>query len=184
MEMYYSDVQVRFTTKEYTTEWLKLERGIVTGCTLSVILFTLAMTLLVTSAKKETKGPKTKSGQQQEHSRLFMDDIASTTLNLVCADRLLVKLFAKFKWAGLEGRPDKCRSLVIIKGEVSKRTPVIDGVAITSITEKPVKHLGKQYNKSLNEKEQIEEAMKECEMCLKKIERCKLHISNESLLDS
>ena len=37
-----------------------------------------------------------------------------------------------------------------------------------------MKHLGKQYNKSLNEKEQIEEAMKECEMCLKKIERCKL----------
>ena len=174
VESYYSDVKIRFTTKEFTTEWQTVEKGIITGCTMSVVLFSLAMTMLVMSVDKETKGPKTSSGQQQKNSRLFMDDIASTTLNLVCADRLLVKLFAKFKWAGLEGRPDKCRSLVIIKGEVSKRTPVIDGVAITSITEKPVKHLGKQYNKSLNEKEQIEDAMKECEMCLKKIERCKL----------
>ena len=59
----------------FATEWQKLEKGIITGCTLSVVLFTLTMTWLVLSAKKETKGPKTKSGQQQqENSRLFMDE--------------------------------------------------------------------------------------------------------------
>merc|ERR1712154_621707 len=65
-------------------------------------------------------------------------------------------------------------SLVIVKGEVTKKTPTIDGVPVTSITEKPVKYLGKQYNKSLNEQEQIEEAMKECKGGLKKIDKCKL----------
>ena len=70
VESYYSNVQIRFTTKEFTTEWQKLEKGIVTGCTLSVILFSLAMTMLVASAKKETKGPKTESGQRQENARL------------------------------------------------------------------------------------------------------------------
>ena len=174
VESYYSDVKIRFTTKEYTTEWQPVEKGIITGCTMSVVLFSLAMTMLVVAVDKETKGPKTSSGQLQKNSRLFMDDIASTTLNLVCATYLLVKLFRIFKWAGLEGRPEKCRSLVIIKGEVSKKTPTIDGKAITSITEKPVKHLGKEYNKSMNEKDQIEEVMKECKMSLKKIERCKV----------
>ena len=56
---YYHDVKIRFTTKDFTTEWQKLEKGIITGCTLSVILFSLAMCWLVESVKKETKGPLT-----------------------------------------------------------------------------------------------------------------------------
>ena len=174
VEAYYSDVQVRFTTSEYTTEWLKLERGIVTGCTLSVILFTLAMTLLVTSAKKETKGPKTKSGQQQEHSRLFMDDIQTTTENLVQTKHLLENLSGKLKWAGLKVRPGKCRSLVIVKGEVSKRMPVINGNPIVSVSERPVKYLGKVYDKTLSDRVQIEETVEELRRNLEKLERCRV----------
>ena len=103
-----------------------------------------------------------------------MDDLTSTTLNLVQTAYLLTKLFKLLKWAGLESKLEKCRSLVIIKGKISKKTPVIDGVPITSITEKPVKYLGKQYNESLNEQEQIEEIMKECIRSLKQINKCKL----------
>lgn len=57
---------------------------------------------------------------------------------------------------------------------VSKETSTIDGDPITSIAEKPVRYLGKQFNKSLNEQQQIEEAMKECNGGLKKIDKCKL----------
>ena len=42
------------------------------------------------------------------------------------------------------------------------------------MTEKPVKYLGKQYNESLNEQEQIEEIMKKCIRSLKQINKCKL----------
>ena len=55
-------------------------------------------------------------------------------------------MLAEFIWADLEGGPEKCRSLVIIKGVLSKKTPMIEGVAITSITDKPVKHLEQLYN--------------------------------------
>ena len=174
IESYYSDVKIRFTTKDFTTEWQTVEKGIITGCTLSVILFSLTMTMLVMSVEKETKGPQSSSGQRQKNSRLFMDDLTSTTLNLVQTAYLLTKLFKLLKWAGLESKLEKCRSLVIIKGKISKKTPVIDGVPITSITEKPVKYLGKQYNESLNEQEQIEEIMKECIRSLKQINKCKL----------
>ena len=43
------------------------------GCTLSVVLFSLAMTWIVMSVKKETKGPKLSSVKIQVNSRLLMD---------------------------------------------------------------------------------------------------------------
>ena len=64
VKSYYGEVKVRFSTTEFTTDWQRVEKGIITGCTLSVILFVLAMTMLVEEAKRETKGPKTSSGQQ------------------------------------------------------------------------------------------------------------------------
>ena len=118
---YYHDVKIRFTTKDFTTEWQKLEKGIITGCTLSVILFSLAMCWLVESVKKETKGPLTSSGQRQANSRLFMDDITITTETVPQTKCLLQKLSEKFRWAGMKVRANKCRSLVILKGQLQRR---------------------------------------------------------------
>ena len=174
VESYYADMNIRFTTKEFTTEWQKVEKGIITGCTLSVILFALAMTMLVMSAKEETKGPKTLSGQRQVNASLFMDDIATRTENLVQTKYLLDKLVCNLKWAGLSIKPEKSRSLVIIRGKVSNKTPSIEGVPITSITEKPVKYLGKLYNKTLNEQEQAEEVLVDLKQGLKKMEKIRI----------
>ena len=64
IDQYYDNAKIRFQTKHFTTEWQTLEKGIITGCTLSVVLFTLSMTWLVLSAKNETKGPKTLKSQE------------------------------------------------------------------------------------------------------------------------
>merc|ERR1712082_57863 len=109
---------------------------------MSVILFPLSMTMLVMS-KEETKGSKTLSGQRQVNASLFMDDIATRTENLVQTIYLLDKLVEKLRWAGLSIKPEKSRSLVIIDGKVSNKTPFIE---VTSITEKPIRYLGKLYN--------------------------------------
>ena len=171
VETYYANVNIRFTTKEFTTEWQRVEKGIITGCTLSVILFALTMTMLVMSVKEETKGPKTLSGQRQVNASLFMDDIATRTENLVQTKYLLDKLVGKLRWAGLSIKPEKSRSLVIIDGKVSYKTPFIEGVPVTSITEKPIRYLGKLYNKTLNEQEQAREVFAELKQGLKKIEK-------------
>ena len=171
VETYYANVNIRFTTKEFTTEWQRVEKGIITGCTLSVILFALTMTMLVMSVKEETKGPKTLSGQRQVNASLFMDDIATRTENLVQTKYLLDKLVGKLRWAGLSIKPEKSRSLVIIDGKVSNKTPFIEGVPVTSITEKPIRYLGKVYNKTLNEQEQAREVLAELKQGLKKIEK-------------
>ena len=47
--------------------------------------------------------------------------------------------------------------MVIERGKISTRTMNKEGKPITSTTEKPVKYLGKTYNMSLDEKQQIEE---------------------------
>ena len=174
VESYYGNVKIRFTTKNFTTDWQRVEKGIITGCTLSVILFSLSMTMLVMSVKEETKGPETVSGQRQRNSRLQMDDITTTTVNLVQSKYLLDKLMAKLKWADLSAKPEKCRSLVIIKGKVSSKTPYIEGTPITSITEKPVKYLGKVYNKTLNDREQAEEVLEELKQGLRRIQKTKI----------
>ena len=53
IEEYYKEVSIRFTTKNFTTEWQLLEKGIITGCTLSVVLFSLTMTMLIAHALSE-----------------------------------------------------------------------------------------------------------------------------------
>lgn len=42
---YYNNFQLRVTTGPLTSEWHSLERGIITGCTISVTLFALAMNM-------------------------------------------------------------------------------------------------------------------------------------------
>ena len=43
VQSYYSDVRIRFTTKQFTTAYQQVMKGIITGCTISVILFALPM---------------------------------------------------------------------------------------------------------------------------------------------
>ena len=76
----------------------------------------------------------------------------------------------------MSARAKKCRSLplVIIKGKVKRRLLKIGGETITPIQEMPIKHLGKQYNKTLNEREQIEFTTKQALSDLKKINCCKI----------
>ena len=157
MKDYYQDVKIRFNTRNFVTEWQKVEKGIITGCTLSVVLFSLAMTYVVLSVKKETKGPKLSSGHYQVNSRLFMDDITTTTETIVQTRSLINKLVEKLDWGGMVAKPEKCRALIIWKGKVVRKNINIKGKPISLLQDKPIKYLGKIYNGSLNEREKIRE---------------------------
>ena len=69
---YYKSCKLRVTSGTVTSEWHRLEKGIITGCTSSVILFALAMNMLVKSAEMECRDPLTKSGvHQTPHQSLY-----------------------------------------------------------------------------------------------------------------
>ena len=140
----------------------------------SLVLFALTMTMLLLSTRKETKGPKLISGQQQENARLYMDDITTTTRTPVQTNYLLKEIARFFKWARLEVKPEKCRVLVIKKGKVVNQEIRYNNQRIKPLQEEPVKYLGKVYNKTCKEKEQIEDIGEQVKSGLKTIDKANL----------
>ena len=90
MKDYYDNLLLRFTVKDFTTAWQRLEVGIVTGCTKSVLLS--SMNMIVKSVEKKSGGPLMKSGVRQPPERAFMDDMTLTTKTVIEAKWTLQKL--------------------------------------------------------------------------------------------
>ena len=102
---YYGNFYVRHTVGDKQTRWQRLEKGIVAGCTISVILFTAAMNLLVKTAEKECRGPKTKSGIRQPPIRAIMDDLTTTVPSIVGTRWILRGLEDGITWARMVFKP-------------------------------------------------------------------------------
>ncbi|XP_063418448.1 uncharacterized protein LOC134701249 [Mytilus trossulus] len=156
---YLSGIELRFTTSTFTTTWQKLQKGIVTGCTISVILFVMGMNMIIKSGERETRGPKTSTDIRQPPNRGFMDDLTITTDTHIQARWILKALEETVTWARMSFKPKKSRALIIRKG---KRTHQVElkvqgehGEVIPSIIDNPIKCVGKWYDDSLSDKNDI-----------------------------
>ncbi|XP_053339380.1 uncharacterized protein LOC128510861, partial [Clarias gariepinus] len=155
---YYNNFQLRVTSGSLTSAWQRLEKGIITGCTISVPLFSLAMNMIVKSAEVECRGPLSKSGTRQPPIRAFMDDLTVTTTSVPGCRWLLQGLERLISWARMSFKPVKSRSLVLKKGKVVDRFRfTIGGTPIPSVTEKPAKSLGKVFNSSLRDTDALQQ---------------------------
>lgn len=103
---YYNNFNLRFTSSTVTSERNQLEKRILTGCTISVMLFALAMNMLVKSAKPECRGPKTKSGIRQPPIKAFMDDLTKTTASVPGYRGILQGWERLTTWARMCFKPD------------------------------------------------------------------------------
>ena len=145
---------MRFTVEEFTN-WQDLEIGIVTGCTISVIVFAAAANLLVKAAEKKSRGPVLKSGSKHSPTRVFMDDMTITAKSIVEGRWMLENLEKLFTWARMRFKPTKSRSLVIRKGKLEKVVFRISNKTIPTIQENPIKCLGKWFNERMCDTESI-----------------------------
>lgn len=68
-------------------------------------------------------------------------------------------------------KPSKSRSISIIKGKLSDHRFHIDEEPISTVSEKPVKSLGRWYDASLKDKERVEQLRKEVASGLENIDR-------------
>ena len=151
---YYRKVEVRFTVGEKMTRWQQVEKGIVTGCTISVVLFIMGMNLIINAAKRESRGPKTTSGVYLPSTRGYMDDLTITTKTHVQARWLLSALEKTATWARMKFKPKKSRSLIIKKGQPTKKFNLkVQGEDIPSLMDSPIKCLGKWYDATLSDGE-------------------------------
>ena len=72
---YYDNFQIRISSRIIIYDWHRLKRGIITGCTLSATIFTLAINMIVKLAKIECWGPLMKMGVCQPPIRAYMDNL-------------------------------------------------------------------------------------------------------------
>ncbi len=150
---YYNSFRLRVSSGTVTSAWQRLEKGIITGCTISVSLFVLAMNMIVKSAEVECRGPMSRSGTRQPPIRAFMDDLTVTSASVPGCRWLLQGLQRLILWARMSFKPAKSRSLVLKKGKVADRFRflTLEGSQIPSVTERPVKSLGKIFDSSLKD---------------------------------
>ncbi|KAK7916460.1 hypothetical protein WMY93_012221 [Mugilogobius chulae] len=164
--------RIRVSSGAATSSWHNVELGIITGCTISVILFSLAMNMIVKSAEPECRGPKSKTGQRQPPIRAFMDDLTVTTESVSGCRWILQGLQKLVEWARMNFKPAKSRSMVLRKGKVDNKCQFsIAGTTIPTITEKPVKSLGKVFDSSLKDTESIKATIESLDIWLKAVDR-------------
>lgn len=109
---YYSCFSMIFTSGA-TSAWHCLEKGIITGCTISMMLFILVMNLLVKAAEVECRGPLSRSRIHQPPIQAFMDDLTVIATSVLGCRWLLHSLERLVSWARMSFKPAKCKSLEV-----------------------------------------------------------------------
>ncbi|XP_023810165.1 uncharacterized protein LOC105353972 [Oryzias latipes] len=169
---YYNNFRMWVTSGSGKSDWHRIGKGIITGCTISVILFALAMNMVVKAAEVECRGPLTKSVVRQPPIRAYMDDLTITTSSVPGSRWILKGLEKLITWARMSFKPSKSRSMVLKRGKVvDKFRFSISVTAIPTITEQPVKSLGKFFDSSLKDAAAIQKSNKELGVWLTKVDK-------------
>ena len=134
-------------------------RGTFTGCTISIILFLSAMNFIIQFSTLLT-APFSNSSPQP--MKAFLDDLYLWAKTVLETQNLLNRCNTALQWAGMSFRPQKSRCLVLKKGVVIHDSPFsitnLEGlpVLIPSITDQPIRFLGRIITHKLSDSESIE----------------------------
>ena len=153
LQEYFSGFVMRFSTKTYTTRWVPLEVGIAMGCTISPSLFVLAMQILLKAAGSNIPEAHIGKGVYMPPIKAFMDDTTLIMNRKKVVQNTLDRLNNLLGWCRMAFKPAKSRSLALVRGKI--RRDVFFDVAeqrIPTVSEKPVKSLGRVFDESLTDK--------------------------------
>ena len=137
---YFKRIYVRFSNNRYSTNWQKLNIGIMMVCVISPLLFVLVMEMILRRADVNTNQITGLS------MKAFMDDVTLIAESRSHMEKLVTHLLELFKWAAMEIKPSKCRSLSLLKGNCKEIKFCVDGNEISTIREKSVKSLGRCHS--------------------------------------
>ncbi|KAL7833600.1 hypothetical protein AOLI_G00285600 [Acnodon oligacanthus] len=143
VQAYFEDLQLCFITANFTTSWQRVEVGIMAGCTISALAFIMAIEIIIRASRWVVGGERTKNGIRLPSIRAYMDDMTTLTTTTACTRRLLGKLQENVKWARMKINPNKSRSISIVKGQLTDVKFCIDDDPIPTVSEQPVKSLGR-----------------------------------------
>lgn len=154
VQEYFQDLQLCFTMPDFTTTWHHMEIGIMAGCTISPLAFTMAMEVIIRASKWVVGGKRLKSGVRLPPIRAYMDDMTTVTTTTSCTRRLLGKLQENITGARMKIKPSKSRSISILKGKLTEQRFFIGQEPIPTVSEKPIKSLGRWYDSKLRDTDQ------------------------------
>ena len=175
LRTYFDGFQMRFSTAEYTTDWINLEVGIAMGCTVSPILFVMAMQMLLKATESKAIPAELGGGCQMPPLKAFMDDTTILSSNEEETHRVLHHLDGLMECCRMNFKPKKSRSLSLRKGKVSESTHFhVGGPRIPTVSEEPVKSLGRWYDRTLKDTRQAKGLALSMETGLGKIDCCPL----------
>ena len=163
-------LQMRFTAGRVTTKWQRLDKGIMAGCTVSVVLFIAAMNLLLMAGEMQCRGLKADDGTRHPACRAFMDNVTVMTPCIQGTQWILSALEKRATWSRLQFKPEKSRSLSILTGN----TFSFQGAEIPTIQDQRIQCLGKQYDSSLNDSDNLASNKAQLNTWLKAVEHSQL----------
>ncbi|GFN74544.1 reverse transcriptase [Plakobranchus ocellatus] len=175
LDDYLSGFRMRFSTNNYTTNWINLEVGIAMGCTISPILFVMAMEVILKAAEGSAGPANLGGGCSMPPLKAFMDN---TTI--ICSKedetrRMLTRLDDLMSWCRMEFKPKKSRSLSIRRGKVDEATTfTVAEQKIPTVSQEPVKSLGRWYDFSLKDNRRGAEKLELASESLLAINKCGL----------
>ena len=144
LDDYFSGFRMKFSTNNYTTDWINLEIGITMDCTISPILFVMAMEVILKAAENSTGLANLGGGCYMPPLKAFMDD---TTI--ICSKedetrRMLERLDVLMAWCRMKFKPKKSRSLSVRKGKIDATTIfTVTSQQIPTVSQEPGKSLGR-----------------------------------------
>ncbi|GFN94967.1 reverse transcriptase [Plakobranchus ocellatus] len=175
LDDFFSGFRMRFSTNNYTTNWINLEVGIAMGCTISPILFVMAMKVILKAAEGSAGPASLGGGFSMLPLKAFM---VGTTI--ICSKedetrRMLTLLDDLMSWRRMEFKPKKSRSLSIRRGKVDKAmTFTVEEQQIPTVSQEPVKSLGRWYDSSMKDTRRGAETLELASESLLAINKCGL----------
>ncbi|GFO06374.1 reverse transcriptase [Plakobranchus ocellatus] len=173
LDDYFSGLRMRFSTNDYTTNWINLEVGIAMGCTISPILFVTAMEVILKAAEGSGGPANLGGGCSMPPLKALMD-----VTTVICSKEdetrwMLTRLDVLMSWCRMEFKPKKSRSLSIRKGKVDKATTfTVVEQQIPTVSQEPVKSLGRWYDSSMKDIRRGAETLELASESLLAINKC------------
>ena len=174
LKTYYDSFVMRFSVSGYTTSWQPLEMGIPMGCSISPLLFVLAMEMVLRGAEDAGEGVALAPNQVIPPMRAYMDDVTILSEDEANTKAVLNRLQELIGWARMKFKAKKSRSLTLSGGKLRYITFVLDGEVIPTIRESPVKSLGRWYSSPITDQHRGVEIQRQVENGLEAIQRTSL----------
>ena len=144
LDKYFKCFRMRFSTNSFTKDWINMEIGIAMGCTISPILFAMAMEVILKAAEGSAGPANLGGGCYIPPLKAFMDDTTVICSNEAETRRILKRLDGLMSWCRMTFKPKKSRRLTVRTGKIdAERTFTVANKQIPTISEKPVKSLGR-----------------------------------------